>query len=221
MKSPFHYEIRYPENMDPQKKYPVIFALHGIGSNEKNILGMLEKVKNDFILIGIRGQYPFNKGYTFFHIIKIGFPVREEFDQCIKDLRDFITYATEKYPINPERRFLFGFSMGAILAMTLPVVMGNELKGAVACTGYIPHFVREEYPIQPMDQVDMYISHGAFDEKFPLEVGNSNAAFFENRARSVHYKVFETGHQVIPENEEDYVSWLLAREGIGTEKGES
>lgn len=214
MKSPFYYEIRYPENIDPHKNYPVIFAMHGIGSHEKNILGMLDGVKDDFILIGMRGEYPFSKGYTFFNIIKIGFPVREEFDKCVQDLRDFIAYATEKYPIDPERRYLFGFSMGAILAMTLPVVMGNGLKGAVACTGYIPHFVKEEYAIQPMNEVAMYISHGSFDEKFPLEIGNSNAAFFENRAGSVHYKVFATGHQIIPENEQDYVSWLFAQEGI-------
>lgn len=214
MNSPFYYEIRYPENMDPNKNYPVIFALHGIGSHERNILGMLDAVKDEFILIGLRGEYPFHNGYTFFNIIKIGFPIREQFDKCVQDITDFICYATEKYPIDPERRYVFGFSMGAILAMTLPTVMGNQLKGAVACTGYIPRFVKEEYKIAPMDQVAMYISHGTFDEKFPLEIGDSNAEFFQGRSKSVHYSIFETGHQIIPENEQDYVSWLFEQEGI-------
>lgn len=212
MNSPFYYEIRYPENMDPNKKYPVIFAMHGVGSHERNILGMLDPVKDEFILIGMRGKDVFHNGYTFFNIIKIGFPIREEFDTCVQDLRNFMAYATEKYPIDLDRRYLFGFSMGAILAMTLPIVMGNELKGAVACTGYIPHFVKEEYKIAPMDQVSMYISHGTFDPKFPLEIGNSNAEFFQGRSKSVHYSVFETGHEIIPENEKDYVSWLRQQE---------
>lgn len=212
MNSSFLYDIRFPEKMESDKKYPVIFAMHGIGSNEKNILGMLESVKDDFILIGMRGTYPFGKGYTFFNIIKIGFPVREEFDKCIKDLTEFIAYATEKYPIDPEKRYVFGFSMGAILAMTLPIVMGNQLKGAVACTGYIPYFVKNEYEIQPMNKVNLYISHGTFDSKFPLEIGNSNAEFFRDRAGSLHYKVFETGHEIISENEQDYVSWLRQKE---------
>ena len=73
MNSPFYYEIRYPENMNPNKKYPVIFAMHGIGSHEKNILEMLDAVKDEFILIGMRGSILFIMGILFLILSKLAF----------------------------------------------------------------------------------------------------------------------------------------------------
>lgn len=212
MNTPFMYDIRFPEKMESNKKYPVIFALHGIGSNEQNILSLLDEVNNEFILIGIRGKHPHNQGFSFFNIIRIGFPHREQFDDSVKNLADFIAYATEKYPIDPEARYLFGFSQGAILSMTLAIAMGNQLKGIVALNGYIPQFVKDEYDILPMDQVTVYVSHGEFDSVFPLEIGENNAEFFRKRVESLHYKSYPAGHEVTLENQRDFVSWLRQSE---------
>jgi len=44
--------------------------------------------------------------------------------------------------------------------MTLALTLGNKIKGIVALSGYVPKFVKEEYPIKPIDEVSVYISHG-------------------------------------------------------------
>ena len=37
----YQYDIQLPSQMDPNKQYPTIFTLHGKGSNEKNMLGLV------------------------------------------------------------------------------------------------------------------------------------------------------------------------------------
>lgn len=39
------------------------------------------------------------------------------FDQAVQQLEVFIHYATKKYPIDANKRYLLGFSQGAILSM--------------------------------------------------------------------------------------------------------
>ncbi|BCG59104.1 hypothetical protein [Paenibacillus sp. URB8-2] len=41
------------------------------------------------------------------------------FDRAVGLLEQFIEFASEKYAVDPARRYVMGFSQGAILAMTL------------------------------------------------------------------------------------------------------
>ena len=35
MENEFYYEVKTPENYDENKKYPILFAFHGIGHHEE------------------------------------------------------------------------------------------------------------------------------------------------------------------------------------------
>lgn len=61
-----------------------------------------------------RGQ-----GYQYYKLKSLGNPVREMFDRAVGLLEQFIEFASEKYAVDPARRYVMGFSQGAILAMTL------------------------------------------------------------------------------------------------------
>jgi phospholipase/carboxylesterase len=144
------YDVKLPDGYgdNTETKYPVIFALHGLGSNEQDMVGLLGELNNDFIIIAIRGNLPQGSGFAYFHIKSIGNPIREQFDQSMQKLEWFIEYATTQYAIDPARRYLLGFSQGAILSMSLALVMGERMKGIVALNGYIPSFVKDEYELQ-------------------------------------------------------------------------
>ncbi|WMT40951.1 hypothetical protein RE628_28435 [Paenibacillus sp. D2_2] len=58
----YHYDIHFPSNMEPDKRYPTIFTLHGKGSNEKNMFGLVEPLADDFIIVGIRGNLTLGAG---------------------------------------------------------------------------------------------------------------------------------------------------------------
>lgn len=54
MKAPYIYDVSLPSGYDVNRVYPVIFTLHGKGSNEKNMFGLVEPLSEEFIIIGIR-----------------------------------------------------------------------------------------------------------------------------------------------------------------------
>ena len=67
----------------------------------------------------------------------------EYFDESVKKLKEFIEYASNTYPIDPNKKFIIGFSQGAILSMALALVLGEKIKGIIPMQGYIPTFVKE------------------------------------------------------------------------------
>lgn len=218
MNSTYHYDIQVPSHMDPDKKYPTIFTLHGKGSNEKNMFGLVEPVSDEFIIVGIRGNLTLGAGFQYYELKSLGNPIREMFDQAVDQLQSFIHYATEKYPIDPAKRYLLGFSQGAILSMTLALAMGDQLKGIVALNGYVPDFVKTEYPLKSVKDVSVFISHGEFDSVFPIRIGHETAAYFEGKTPHLTFKTYPTDHGVSEENQREFVNWLNKDAGMHSNK---
>ena len=214
MNPAYQYDIKLPSAMDPNKKYPTIFTLHGKGSNERNMLGLVEPVSNEFIIVGIRGNLTLGAGYQYYELKSLGNPIREIFDQAATQLQQFIQYATKKYPIDSAKRYLLGFSQGAILSMTLALTMGEQLKGIVALNGYVPDFVKTEYPLKSVKDVSVFISHGEFDSVFPIRIGQETAAYFQDQTTNLTFLTYPTDHGVSEENQRDFVHWLRADAGL-------
>lgn len=204
----YQYDIHMPANLEHDKKYPVLFTLHGKGSNERNMFGLVEPLDGEFIIIGIRGNLQLGAGYQYYDLKSLGNPIREMFDEAVTQLEAFIHYATDKYPIDPGKRYLLGFSQGAILSMTLALTMGEKLKGIVALNGYIPEFVMTEYKLRSLKEVSVFVSHGEYDSVFPVRIGHETAAYLRDQTENVTFKLYPTDHGVSEENQLDFLNWL-------------
>ncbi|CAM3388207.1 dienelactone hydrolase family protein [Paenibacillus lupini] len=130
------------------------------------------------------------------------------FDQAVKDLETFIHYATETYPIDSNKRYMLGFSKGAILSITLALTMGEQLKGIVALNGYIPEFVKTEYTLRSMKDVSVFVSHGEYDSVFPVRIGHETAAYLNDQTGRLTFKLYPTDHGVSEENQSDFLQWI-------------
>lgn len=208
MNQNYQYDIHMPANLENGKKYPVIFTLHGKGSNERNMFGLVASLAEEFIIIGVRGNLPLGAGYQYYDLKSLGNPIREMFDEAVTQLEAFILYATNKYPIDPGKRYLLGFSQGAILSMTLALTMGEKLKGVVALNGYIPEFVKTEYLLQSLKNVSVFVSHGEYDSVFPVRIGHETAAYLKDHTEHVTFKLYPTDHGVSEENQFDFLNWI-------------
>lgn len=216
----YSYDVHLPEPIDTNKKYPVVFTLHGKGSNEKNMFGIVAPIAKNFIVIGIRGNLPLGAGYQYYELKGLGNPIRETFDAAVGQLEAFIHYATEKYPIDPGKRYLLGFSQGAILAMTLALTMGDRLKGIAALNGYVPEFVKTEYPLRSVDDVSVFLSHGQYDSVFPVRIGHETATYFKDLTSRLTFEIYPTDHGVSEPNQRDVLNWMKRDAGIlTTEEG--
>ena len=203
--------LSQPTHLDPQRKYPVIFAIHGRGSDEQDMLQALTTLKEDCLIHSIRGPHAQGNGYSFFPISRLGSPEIEPFNAIVEALEKFILEAEQHYPIDPNQKYLFGFSQGAILSMTLALKMGSKIRGIVALNGYIPKHVREAKDHQPVDQVAIYIMHGTEDQVFPIEIGRDNAQFFAEAGGQLTYGEYHVAHDISFEEQDAFTHWFGQR----------
>jgi phospholipase/carboxylesterase len=208
MEAPMLYELSKPKQFDPNKTYPALFVMHGIGSNEQNMLSLVEGLEDSFYIFSIRGHLSHPPGYAYFTIQGFGQPHREIFDEGVTKLSNFIDYACENYPLDNSQLYLLGFSQGAILSMTLGLTLGNRIKGIVALSGYIPSFVKEEYDIKNVEELSLFISHGEMDQILPFEWGVANNEYFNKLGAAVTFKTYSEAHTISPQNHFDYTNWL-------------
>ncbi|EHS59667.1 esterase [Paenibacillus sp. Aloe-11] len=187
---------------------------YGKGANEQDMYGVVKPLSEEFIIIGIRGDIPMGEGFQYYELKSLGHPLREQFDWAIERLQAFVQYATDQYPVDPDKRYFLGFSQGAILSMSLALTLGNKLKGIVALNGYVPDFVKTEYALKSTEDVSVFISHGEYDSVFPVSIGHETAAYFQTRTLQCTFKTYPTDHGVSPDNQRDVLQWLREDAGI-------
>ncbi|MFJ7949893.1 alpha/beta hydrolase [Lysinibacillus sp. NPDC096418] len=208
MNTPFTFKHTQPSNMDPNKKYPAIFLLHGMGSNEDDLPQLVQDFKEQCHIFSLRGPITQKPGYAFFTIQEIGKPDRAIFDKVLVALQRFMLEAISEYQIDPNKVYVLGFSQGAILAQSLAFSMGNLIRGVVALSGYTPKFVTEEYAIRPVDHLQIFISHGDYDYVIPSQWGIESKETFERFGANVVFKQYPDGHGVTPDNMRDLIAFL-------------
>lgn len=208
MSEKLFYKVYVPEIREINREYSVIYLMHGMGSNELNMISLLNEVKEEFIIITIRGGIITGNGFAYFDILGYGKPDKESFNNAVNSIEDLINETMDKYPMNKDKLFLMGFSQGAILSMALALKMGNKINGIIALSGYIPKIVTEDYEIKDVSKLKAFISHGKFDNIFNIEIGEKNKEFFEDRNSEVVYKVYKSDHEVSIENNRDLIRWI-------------
>ena len=211
MQDTYYYEVKTPQNYDENKKYPILFAFHGIGHHEEFAWINFGGIMDDFIVVGVRGDLEYKNGYAYYHLEDFGKPDMETFDDCMKKMPAFIKDVIDEYPVDENHVYLGGFSQGAILSNTLAMLMGDDIAGIVSMNGYVPEFLEERYGLKDVAHLDVFLSDGREDELFPPEVGRKNEKYFKEKGADVTYTTYETAHAVSDENKVDVARWLLEK----------
>ena len=205
----FYYEVKTPENYDENKKYPILFAFHGVGHHEEFTWINFDGVTDEFIVVAVRGNLEFKNGYAYYLLEDFGKPDMDTFDACMKKMPAFVNEMIEEYPVDKDHVYLGGFSQGAILSNTLALLMGDKISGIVSMNGYVPEFLEERYGVKSVEHLDVFLSDGKEDEIFPPEIGKKNEAYFKAQGAHVVYTTYDTAHQIGEQNKKDIAQWLL------------
>jgi len=200
-------KVSLPKNTDHQTLFPVLYLLHGMGSDEEDIFSLFESLKDRFILIAFRGPHQRANGYTYYNLLRIGYPDITSFESILTQLKLETQIALSRYPIDPEFQFFAGFSQGAILSMSMVIRYGSAFKGVAALHGYIPQHVLTEN-IADLEAVHVLLTQGNTDELFSPAIGKANEAFFNDRSPLVTFLRYPHGHWVSEDEKADVLAWL-------------
>ena len=169
------FRILLPQNMDANKKYPLVFFLHGSGERGKdNVLQLLhgsklfsnQKARESFPAIVIFPQCSVN-GYWSNVIIKTDAATGKTFQfttdglptNDMQLLIKLVTYAIDAYPVDNKRVSIGGLSMGGMGVFEIARRMQGVFAAAFPiCGGAQPSTAKY------LTKINWWIFHGDKDD---------------------------------------------------------
>lgn len=197
---------------DKETRYPAIFALHGHGSNERDLIGLAPHLQDNLLWVSGRGPVDFAPGaYDWYPVTEFGKPDPAHLEAALERIDNFISELLQAYPIDPQKLFLMGFSQGSMMSMSFLLTRPQRIKGVIAQSGYVP--------LQSGLQVDeagvkgkpIVMTHGYEDASMPLEWSHQSRDFLLKYGVDVEYHNFHMGHTITAESLAAVRAWLDKR----------
>jgi phospholipase/carboxylesterase len=195
---------------------PLLILLHGIGSNEEDLMGLEPYLDERFLIVSARAPHPYDwGGYAWFEIQWM--PDRIAIDHAqAEQSRDllvrFIGEAVAAYGADPARVYLMGFSQGAMMSGWVALTRPELVAGAALMSGRVPEELRDH--IASPEQLagkPFLVVHGTRDEVLPIHNGRASRDLLQRLPIELTYREYPMGHEVSAQSLADVVAWLSAR----------
>jgi len=204
-----------PPRADDDGPHPALILLHGRGTDERDLFGLAPFVDPRRFVIGARAPFPFQYGggYAWYDVIKVGLPEPQMFAKSHQRLMTFVDEVVAGYPIDPERVFLLGFSMGTVMAHSIALTQPAKIAGVVAHSGYLPPWKELDlnFKLDDLDGRGWFVAHGLHDPIIPIQFGRETRDLLAGTAAELTYNEYPIAHQVSESSLADVSAWLSGR----------
>jgi phospholipase/carboxylesterase len=191
-----------------------IFLIHGYGADKNDLFSFADYLPESLTVIALQAplELPFG-GRAWYSLemqdsglvsdIEGAKIAMEKIDHCID-------YCIENYQLNGDKKFVLGFSQGAILSTALAVNKPEKYKYFLPLSGYA---LNDIYSVQGKDysHLDFYAAHGTMDGVIPIEKGRSIQKTLQDLNIKHVYREFEAAHSIAAKEFEEFVTWITER----------
>lgn len=200
-----------------EKPKKALILLHGVGSNEENLLGIGQIIAKDRLVISLRA--PLTSGPRAFAWFQVQFgpegPVhnQEQASAAFKLIEDAIKDISVKTGIAPENMSILGFSQGAILTIGLALQSKLRLESYMASSGRtLPEFAKAGSFLPPseMRKRRVFLSHGVQDSVLSVNLSRNSKVVLHTAGADVTHKEYDTGHTISEEQLVDLKKWMTS-----------
>ncbi|HEA19429.1 hypothetical protein LCGC14_1087800 [marine sediment metagenome] len=198
-------------------KAPVMFMLHGYGSNEEDLFSFASELPEELCIISVRAPYPMQPFGNAWYAIN--FEAQQgkwsDDEQAISSrekIVGFIDEACKTYGLDTTRVTLLGFSQGTILSYAVALSYPQKIKNVIALSGYINEKILvSDYQDRNHEGLKIYASHGQVDQAIPPEWAQKASPFLDALGIEHLYEEFPVGHGVAPQNFSSFKKWLIQK----------
>ena len=195
---------------------PLLLLLHGVGSNEHDLFGLVPYLDKRFLIISVRAPNTLGPGsYAWF---EVDFtpqgpainPAQAEASRLA--LITFLDEAVNAYDADPKQVYLMGFSQGAIMSASIAITQPQLVAGAVLMSGRI---LPEIQPLiasnEELSGLPFLVVHGTADMVLPISYGRASRQLLSSLPVELTYHEYRMGHEVSQESLADVTAWLSAQ----------
>jgi len=207
-----YHLIQFPMSYVPENGstlYPAILALHGHGSNERDLIGLAPHFPENLLWVSGRGPVAFAPGaYDWYPVTQFGHPDPDLLEQALGKIDQFIGELLENYPIDPKKVFLMGFSQGSMISMSFLLTHPDRIAGVMAQSGYVPMQSNLAINLAAIKGKQVVMTHGFEDASMPLDWSHQSHDYLLNHGLDVEYYNFHMGHTITAESLAAVRKWL-------------
>jgi phospholipase/carboxylesterase len=208
----FHI-IRKSEGTSPA---PVLVLLHGVRSNEEDLMGLAPAIDPRFMIVSTRAPLTLGPAaYGWFHVqfTPDGFSIDPtEAENSRQLLLRFVDELARSYNVDPERIYLLGFSQGAIMSLYAALTEPKKFAGIVTMSGrLLPDAMQKRAGDKDLEGLPILAVHGVGDEVIPIHYGRSIKEQLSSLPLDLTYREYPIGHWVSDQSLRDVTTWLSER----------
>ena len=202
--------VAHPGGSEP---LPTVIALHGHGANAQDLIGLAPHIAAGRTLwVCSQAQFtiePGLYGFTWFQRGPDGQRDPQQFEHTVEAVKDFIDEARARYPIDPARTVLLGFSQGGGLAYRIALAEPRRFAGLAALsTSLSDELAGTLEPGDGVGDLPVLVQHGENDPM--IDVDRARQARERLRAIGVEpeYHEYPMGHEIGQQSARDLSAWL-------------
>ncbi len=199
----------------PAREAPAgaLVLLHGRGTNELDLVPLLDELDPERRLIGVTPRAPLELapgGFHWYISRQVGHPDPATFDAAYQTLARWLDALPEALGVPWSRSVLGGFSMGAVMSYALGLGKGRPAPlGILALSGFIPTVEGLELDLSNRNGLRVAIGHGTEDAVISVEFSREARRRLEQAGANVLYRESPIMHGVDPDFVPVLRSWLM------------
>jgi phospholipase/carboxylesterase len=209
------YAAHVPEGEGP---HPTLLLLHGWGASAHDLLGLAPILYGGRALVlcpqgGVAMELaPGMAGYGWFPLGEGREPDPEEVEVAVATVERFLDEAVARYPIDPRRLVVGGFSQGGFMAYLLALRNPARFAGLLAMSAWLPGaLVQGLEKTSAHSQLPTLLVHGTEDPAIPVEQAHDAREILLGLGVPVDYREYPMGHEIRPEAIDEIVAWLAEK----------
>lgn len=158
--------VQWTRSASDRRGTPLLVAMHGVGSNEHDLLGLAPALPPAWTVASLRAPMPWGPGFSWYPLGTPGSPAPEAVDPATAEVLDWIDSVAADHP----RIGLLGFSQGGSMALQLLRARPAAFAFAVSLSGFVvPGITDSRDEAVSAVRPRVFLGHGDLDPVIPPE----------------------------------------------------
>ncbi len=196
--------------------HPTLVALHGYGANANDLIALAPYLGGGTLQM-ICPQAPLAipigggmSGFGWFPLTGNG----QLFDaaaitRAADQVREFLASAISRYPVDPRKLVLAGFSQGGVLAYLIALEDPTRFAGLVALSSWLPPpLVGMLGANDARRRLPTLVQHGAADEVINVARARQSVESLRELGVPLSYREHDMGHEISAASLAALAEWL-------------
>jgi phospholipase/carboxylesterase len=188
---------------------PVLVLLHGVRSNEHDLMGLAPVLDERFRIFSVRAPLTLGAGAYGWYNVEFrpdGFLLNEE--EAKDGLNKLLAFLDGiAGPV-----YLMGFSQGAIMSVAAALTVPEKVEAVVAMSGrLLESLVADRAEDERLRGLPVTVVHGTEDSVIPIGMGRAMRDYLAALPVDLTYREYDMGHHLSQESMRDIQAFLQTR----------